>query len=227
MYPRLNPQGCNVTYRATNRAAYPQSPDFSLPEDQASRFEKVELRSSNLAYRGRSMNSRLAYETTNNKPASVLFPVKRHGLSLEEVRAAIRYQIRVPPPEQHDYHLDISWDDGRSWATFAKAEIPQDNEFSSGWLAGSAKRPNDATHDALVRATLYAGGHKTGLIDAQLYGICTPAEKIGPLQITYGWKENGELKTAEQKLPAGTKERSWKIPTGDKIRDEFVRMTAN
>jgi hypothetical protein len=226
MYPRLKPQGSTVTYRATNLTVLDQSPDLSLPEDQIKRFERLELRSNNLAYRGRSANSRLAYETTNNKPASVVFPVSYEGTSLAEVRAAIRYQVRVPPPEQHDYHLDVSWDDGKSWQTISKAEIPKDNEHSSGWLAGAAKEPKGATHSALVRVTLYAGGHKTGLMDVQLYGICRPAENIGPLQITYGWKENGELKTAEQKLPAGTKDQTWKVLTGEKIRDEFVRMTA-
>ncbi|WP_254508765.1 hypothetical protein [Anatilimnocola floriformis] len=227
IYPRLKPQGSTVNYRATNQAVLEQLPDFSLPEEETKRFERTEMRSSNLAYRGRGANSRLAYETTNNKPASVVFPVTYEGSSLEEVRAAIRYQVRVPPPEQHDYRLDVSWDDGQTWQTFAKAEIPKDNEFSSGWLAGSAKRPNKNSGKALVRVTLYAGGYKTGLIDAQLYGICRAAEKNGPLLITYGWRENGELKTAEQKLPAGVSEQTWKIATGAKIRDEFVRMTAN
>lgn len=228
IYPRLKPQGSMVTYRAENRFVSPQSPNFALPEESIQQFEKVEMRSSNLAYRGRSATSRLAYETTNNKPASVVFPVHRSGTSLEEVHAAIRYQVRVPPPEGYDYRLDISWDNGQTWTTFAKADIPKDNEFSSGWLAGTAAAPQakyKSVQEALVRATLYAGGHKTGLLDLQLYGVCSE-EKAGAVEVTYGWKENGELKTASQNLPAGTTEKKWTIPTGPKIRDEFVRISA-
>lgn len=233
IYPRLKPNGSTVAYRAQNRTELTRLPDFSLTETEVERFERVDLRSANLTYRGRSGNARLAYETTNNKPASVVFPMDGIGTSLLEVRAAIRYQVRVPPPDQHDYRLDVSWDDGKSWQTFAKAEISADNEHSSGWLAGAAKVPQppmkelpDNSRSALVRVTLYAGGHKTGLMDAQLYGISSTASP-GPLQITYGWKENGELKTAEQVLPAGTSDKTWKIATGEKIRDEFVRMSAN
>lgn len=60
----------------------------------------------------------------------------------------------------------------------------------------------------------------------QLYGIAR-TESSGPINVTYGWKEDGELKTAEQLLTARTAEKTWKIATGEKIRDEFVRMSAN
>jgi len=76
-----------------------------------------------------------------------------------------------------------------------------------------------------VRVTLYAGGHKTGLIDGELYGIYDAGES-GPLQVTYGWKENGQLKTHTEKVAAGAKEQKWTVPTGKSIRDEFVRIAA-
>lgn len=228
IYPRLNPNGSEITYRAAQRSVIPHSPNLGLPPEQleimSRAFERVDLRSPNLACRGRSATSRLAYETTNNKPASVVFPIKSPQ-PLTEVRAAIRYQVRVPPPERHDYHLDISTDDGKTWQTFAKAEIPQDNEHSNGWLAGSVDVPQANVTQALVRATLFADGHKTGLMDVQLYGIQRTNDP-GPLEVTYGWKENGQLKTHTEKVRGGGKEQKWKVPTGGAIRDEFVRMAA-
>ncbi len=224
MYPRLKPGGSEVTYVAANRGAVAIFPNFALPEHEVEAFEHVVHRTKNLAYRGRSAISRLAYETTNNKPAIVVFPVVSPQ-PLVEVRAAIRYQVRVPPPDEHDYRLDVSVDAGKTWQTFAKAEIPKDNEHSSGWLAGSADVSKANVKEALVRVTLYAGGHKTGLIDAQLYGI-HETERPGAVEVTYGWKENGELRTADQRLVAGVTEKTWQIDTGDKIRDEFVRMSA-
>jgi hypothetical protein len=229
VYPRLKSGGSEVSYQASNRGVVTLSPNFGLPEAQASKFEDVTRRSSNLTYRGRSANSRLAYETTNNKPASVVFPIKS-PLPLTEVRAAIRYQVRVPPPERHDYRLDVSTDDGKTWQTFAKAEIPKDNEHSNGWLAGSVDVSKGNTTQALVRATLFADGHKTGLMDAQLYGIyhqVYPTNETGPLEVTYGWKENGQLKTHVEKVGAGAEEQKWKVPTGTSIRDEFVRIAAD
>ncbi len=234
IYPRLKPSGSQVTYRARDRVAAAAIPNFGALETEVKQFEKVNLRSDNVAYRGRIADSRLAYQTTNNKAGSIVFQVPCNGgNTLAEVRAAIRYQVRVPPPAEHDYRLEISWDEGKNWQTFAKADIPADNEHSNGWLAGTIVPPHPMKRDpfsenwsALVRVNLYAGGHQTGLLDAQLYGIAN-CERSGPLQITYGWKENGELKTAELTLPAGTAEKTWKVPTGEKIRDEFVRMTAN
>lgn len=228
MYPRLKANGSEIAYRAENRFVVPRTPDLlpgdgGTPLDEA--FEHIAHRTPNLAYRGRSATSRLAYETTNNKPASTVFAVVA-AQPLVEVRAAIRYQVRVPPPAEHDYRMEVSTDLGKTWQTFAKAEIPTDNEHSNGWLAGSADVSQANVKEAWVRVTLYAGGHKTGLMNAQLYAIAH-TDAPGPLTITYGWKENGELKTAEQVLAAGTAEKTWMIATGETIRDEFVRMSAN
>lgn len=227
MYPRLKPSGSEIVYRAANRTVTPRTPSLTpgdgTPLDDS--FEHIAHRTSNLAYRGRSSTSRFAYETTNNKPASTVFAVTSPQ-PLVEVRAAIRYQVRVPPPAEHDYRMEVSTDLGKTWQAFAKAEIPPDNEHSNGWLAGSADVAKASVKEAWVRVTLYAGGHKTGLMDVQMYGIAR-TEEPGPINITYGWKEDGELKTAEQLLPAGTAEKTWQIPTGEKIRDEFVRMSAN
>ena len=232
IYPRLKSGGCTVQYRAANRAAVDASPNLFLDPSFIPEIEPNH--SVNLAWRDRT-KSRVAYQTTNNKPATVEFrvaslPHQRHRHPLQEICAAIRYQVRVPPPEKADYRLEISTDSRRTWQKMAVAEIPQDNEFSSGWLYGSFDISRDKQADkfdsAVVRATLYAGGHQTGLIEAQLYGI-QEMPRPGEVELTYGWKENGELKTASQRIPAGATEQSWKIATGEKIRDEFVRLSAN
>lgn len=225
MYPRLKPGGTVVHYRAASRAVIDATPN--LFADPTGIPERDAERSANLAFRDRTQ-SRVAFETTNNKPASIQFPVVSRQ-PLTEVRAAVRYQARVPPPEKSSYRLEISTDGGQTWRQMAEAKIPQDNEHSSGWLYGSADvRTGNSPgtfSTAAVRATLDAGGHKTGLIDARVYGI-HETSRPGEVELTYGWKENGELKTAARKLAAKTTEDTWSIETGDKLRDEFVRISA-
>jgi hypothetical protein len=224
IYPRLTPEGCEVAYRAASRAVLPVIPDFSLPEADINRYEEVQLRSPNISYTPRSEDNRLVYRTIDNKPGKLVFRLDASE-RLTEVRAAIRYQLRVPPPENCDYHLDISTDDGKTWRTFATADIPADNEHSSGWLAGTADVSADDVTEALVRVHLYAGGHQTGLIDARLYGVYRTPEP-GPLEITWGWQEDGQPRRHTETIAAGTTEATFEIPTGRNVRDEFVRMSA-
>ena len=137
----------------------------------------------------------------------------------------MRYQVRVPPPEKTDYRLEYSVDGGKNWMTMAVADIPADNEFSSGWLAGTADVSASGVREALVRLTLYGGGYQTGLIDAQFYGIyeTSPPQE---LQIEYGWKDrDGKLQTYDVTVPAGTEQKRFTVPTGKHITDEFVRMS--
>jgi hypothetical protein len=224
IYPRLKTGGSDVTYRAGRRAVVAVLPDFGLPESDVSAFEATSIRSDNVVYRGRSEKSRRAYETTNNKPGTVVFRIDSPR-RLNEVRAAVRYQLRVPPPTEHDYHLDVSTDNGESWRTFAKADIPDDNEFSSGWLSGKTAIKSDVK-TALVRFHMYAGGHRTGLIDAQFYGVYDIPSNQG-LTIEYGWLESNQLKRHKQTVSQGIFEQAFRVDTGSSIRDDFIRLAAD
>ena len=49
----------------------------------------------------------------------------------------------------------------------------------------------------------------------------------GPLQIEFGWKNGeGTLRTHSVDVPAGTSEKSFTVPTGPAVVDEFVRLSA-
>jgi len=226
VYPRLTSDGCRVTYRAGSCCVAANPCGLEDPEFAYSELEH--RRSPNVTYQGKSDANRLVFRTTDNKPGTIVFLVA--GLlsaseRLREVRAAIRYQVRVPPAEDCDYHLDISTDDGETWQTFASADIPADNEHSSGWLAGSVDVSEANVGTALVRVHMDGGGHRTGLIDARLYGIYrTPPP--GPLEITWGWDENGQPREHTELIPAGTRETTFTIPTGTDVTDRFVRMSA-
>ena len=224
IYPRLSTDGSDVTYRAGRRGVVAVLPDFGLPESRVSAFEEKSLRSANVVYRGRSEKSRRAYETTNNKPGTVVFRVDAPS-RLTEVRAAVRYQLRVPPPQEDDYHFDVSIDNGKTWRMFAKADIPVDNEFSSGWLYGTVKVNGD-TEAALVRFSMYAGGHRTGLIDAQFYGIYD-APSNQAVTVEYGWREANRLKCHTETVPRGIFQQTFRVGTGSSIRDEFIRLIAD
>jgi hypothetical protein len=186
--------------------------------------ETTELRSQNVTYEERNGAGRFAYRTNDNRTGRVTFHAHAPQ-PLVEVCAAVRYQVRVPPPEDAHYQIDVSTDGGATWQLLAVSDIPTDNEHSSGWLAGSVDVSAAIVKDALVEVQFYAGGHKTGLIDARLYGIYE-TEPAGPLTITYGWKENGQPRQHTERIAAGTNETTFTVLTGANIEDDFVRLAA-
>jgi hypothetical protein len=177
-----------------------------------------------VAYRGRSKDSRLAYEVKGNRPGEIVFRVASPK-PLVEITAAARYSVRSPSPEGCDFHLDVSTDGGRTWRRFAASEIPTDNEFSSGWVYGKADVASQKVQEALVRVHLYAGGYPTGLIDAEFFGVHDTASPQS-VELTYGWLEDGLTKTHRESIPAGAAEHRFRVPTGATLTDQFIRLAA-
>jgi hypothetical protein len=221
IYPRLTADGSQVSYQAASRAVVPVLPDLELPEQEQA-YEVQSMRSDNVRFASRTKKNRFAYQTTNNKPASIVFRVDAPR-RLVEVHAAVRYGIRVPPPAETDYRLEVSTDEGKTWQPMARAEIPTDNEYSSGWLAGETSLSTDVT-SALVRVTFYAGGYTTGIIEAELYGVYQ-SDLPGAVELTYGWNESGESRTHVERIKAGAQSHRFTVPTGANVQDEFVRMS--
>jgi hypothetical protein len=222
IYPRLKPGGSDVVYRAASRAVVPVLPSFGLPEMAAATWEKKSLRSPNVVYSPRTKDARFAYRTTDNKPGTVVFQIDSPS-DLTEVSAALRFGVRVPPPPDCDFHLDLSLDGGQSWSLLGEAKIPADNEYSSGWMYGR-RQVEPGVRTALVRATFYQGGHQAGLIEAQLYGLRQTAPPQA-LDLTYAWKEDGAVKQHTEQIAAGKNEQRFRVPTGAAISDEFVRLS--
>ena len=223
IYPRLTSDGSRVTYRSRPRAVVASWPEFLYPEDWIGKLEVASLRSANVAYRDPAAKTRTAYHTLDNRPGHVVFRVDAPR-PLLEVRAAVRYQLRVPPPSDANYRLEISTDQGKSWRKFAESDIPTDNEFSSGWLAGRVDVSAARVNSALVRATMYAGGHRTGLINGQFYGVHETSPP-GDVDIDFGWKDgSGRPHTHSVSVPEGTPSKSFTVPTGANITNDFVRI---
>lgn len=222
IYPRLNPGRSQVHYRAASRGVVAALPNFTLPETECDLFEEVSMRSKNVVYRGLGGDSRLAYETTDNRPAQIVFRLQS-ARPLREVRAAFRYGIRSPAPPGAEFSMEVSIDGGRTWKEMGRSDIPEDNEFSSGWLSGSADLGDSVATTALVRCNLYAGGYRTGLAQVQLYGIHETAPPQS-LELAYGWEEAGETKTWSTKIPAAVAERSFEFATGDQVVDRYIRI---
>jgi hypothetical protein len=228
IYPRLKPGGSTVHYRSGSRGVVASMPNFSLPEARCDTFEEVSMRSKNIAYRGladagSSGGSKLGYETIDNRPGQVVFRIESPR-PLREVRAAMRYAIRSPAPPGADFSMELSTDGGRTWKQMGRSEIPEDNEHSSGWLAGRAEVDDSGATAALVRCNLYAGGYRTGLYQVQLYGI-HESEPPQAMEIEYGWEEAGELKNWSTSVAAEVTEQTFEIATGAEIADRYIRMT--
>lgn len=213
-----------MVYRCASRGVAHVRPNFALPEEQLADVEVQRLRSANVEYIGRSHESRLAYRVRDNRPGQIVFRVAAPSL-LTEISAAARFSVRSPAPPSCDFHLDVSTDQGRSWRTFSKAEVPSDNEYSSGWVYGKAEITDASTREALVRVHLYAGGYATGLIDAEFFGV----HKTSPpqqLELTYGWRDGDRSITHRETIPAGAEKHAFYVATGEDLRDEFVRLVA-
>lgn len=222
IYPRLKPGGSRVTYRNGGRAVVPVLPRL---EDEAATvrdFEGRSLRSTNLDFAGRRPGQRSAYTVRGPQPAAVVFRVNS-PTSLVGLSAAARFQVRSPSPKGAQYGLSWSTDNGATWKPLGNVALPEDNEFSSGWVYGSV---NDMTGDArtaLVRVELYGGGSQTGLITAELYGLRKTAP-LRPATVTYGWTEDGKALEHTVRVPAGVNTATSLVPTGKAIRDRFVRI---
>ena len=224
MYPRLTESGCNVAFRTTSQGVVAVLPNFGLPESNVTAFEETALRSANVRYKPRSPDSRFAYQSTDRKPAHVVFKVAAPQ-RLTEVRAAVRYSLSVPPPAGMDFQLQISTDNGETWQTFATADIPTDNEFSSGWLYGKAELTQAGCRNALVRLHMHSPGRRVAVIDARLYGIHEVPPPTG-VTVEIGWQEQGEPKLFKKQFAAGMTSTTFRVPTSDDVKDEFVRITA-
>lgn len=222
IYPRLKPDRCSVTYRAASRAVVPMLPNFGAEESVVSEIEDRSHRSSNVSYSPRTLKSRVAYQLRSNQPGTVAWRVTVPS-PLLQVSAAARFTVRVPSPSDCDFHLDVSADGGNTWSPLGRAEIPRDNEYSSGWVYGMVDVSAKQSKQALIRAHLFAGGTQTGLIAAEAYGIhrTAPPQKA---RLTFGWQEAGTHKTHVEEIPDGTQEKKLHILTGKEITDDFVRI---
>lgn len=223
IYPRLKPGGGEVTYRVASRGVVALSPNFSLPQSQCEKFEEISMRSPNLIYKGLSNGSIRAYETTNNQPAHLVLRLEQLAKPIRELRAAIQYGLRSPTPDGAKFSLEVSTDQGQSWSQFAESEIADDNEFSSGWLAGKTEVNPTPGNPILVRINLYAGGYTTGLLQAHLYGVYE-TDPPQSAELTFGWKENGTSKTWSKVVNNTIDNQTFQIATGEKIVDDFVRI---
>lgn len=222
IYPRLKPSGSHVTYHVADRAAITLKPNLTLPAEQLAGVEVQPLRSANLKYVPKERPDSKAFVTTDNKPAQVVFRLTSPRRLLQ-VDAAAKIALRVPLPPQTDYRLELSTDDGQTWRPVAQADLPPDNEYSSGWMSGSLDVSADNVTSVLIRAHLYQGGYTAGLYDFAAYGIYETPQPQG-VKITYGWHERNRLQEFGQTIPAGVKTYEFDVPTGAEIKDAFVTI---
>lgn len=224
IYPRLKPGGSQVTYRTAGRAVVPVLPRF---EDEAATvrdYEDREQRSSTMEFRGRRPGQREAYAVRGRETGSLVFridsPTELVGLS-----AAVRYFVGSPTTAGAQYSLSWSIDGGQSWHAFGRVTLPPDNEYSSGWVYGSAEKlAAGESRSALVRVELNGGVHPTGLITAEMYGLRKTAAPLAAT-VTYGWIEDGKPREHAFQVPAGAVSATGHIPTGKVIKDHFVRIS--
>lgn len=222
IYPKLQQNGSTVLYRATSQSVLPILPNLGGPETDFASMEVRSMRSANVTYQARNGDQPGAFQTKNNKPGTIVFRLDSTE-PIIEISAAGKFRVRVPPPEPCDFHWDYSLDGGKAWILFGKAEVPADNEHSSGWMSGKKEISGSTAKSVLIRATIYAGGYLTSLTQVQIYGV-KKAGSPSALKITYSWKENSKIRSHSETIPAGRESHSFRVPTGSRIEDHSVKM---
>jgi hypothetical protein len=163
------------------------------------------------------------YTVQDNKPAVVVYKVTA-PTQLLQVSAAAQVTVPIPPPaEGCDFHIDVSTDGGKHWQLLGRADIPSDHELSSAWIYGQRNIAAANTRSALVRVCFHAGGYALGLKSLELYRVRATALPQA-LTLTYAWKEGAVLKTHRERIPPGTRERTFDVPTGAALVDDYVRL---
>lgn len=225
IYPRLKPDGSTVTFRTTGKSVVPIVPRMEQEAATVNVFEERSLRSPNLDFVGRSPDQRAAYTIRGPKPASVVFRVNS-ATRLTAVSAAARFSARSPSPPGTEFGLSWSTDQGKTWQRFASIALPEDNEFSSGWVSGQTPDLPGDVRSALVRVELNGGGRSASLLALELYGIRqTASPRASPVTVTYGWSEGQKDLEHTFTIPAGTLTATSQVPTGKTIRDRFIRIS--
>jgi hypothetical protein len=218
--PRVKPNGTEVIYRARPRAVTARVPNWAPGDSAAARAEVESSRSPNLRFVGRTASQRVAYQIAGPKPAHAVFELTS-ATPLVRVAAALRFQIRSPTAPGSSVTLELSEDEGRTWRQFAAADLPVDNEFSSGWVGGDTPLSASKVSRAHVRVRLFGGGYPVGLIRAELYGV-RDADHGGETTIRWRWKENGMPREHVEKIPVGGSEHRFQLPTGPNVTDDAV-----
>ncbi|QDU95886.1 hypothetical protein [Lignipirellula cremea] len=224
MYPQLQADGSQVTYRCASRGVVAVRPNFARSEATIAQVEAVALRSKNMVFKGSQVLRDMAYQTTDNKPGVVVFQVDSPGM-LRQVTAAANFKVRSPTPSGTDFKLEVSTDGGKSWRPLGKAELPTDNDYSNGWMYGSADVSDADVRSALVKVQVYQGGYSTGLFDVRLYGLYQTNVPQATI-VSFGWKEGAQSKTHTEQIPAGAETHTFTVPTGKAIVNDFVRIEA-
>lgn len=222
IYPRLKPGGSTVTFRSAGRAVVPVLPRLEDETATIQNFEDRARRSANLDFVGRRPGQRAAYIVRGPQPASVVFRIDSPA-TLVGLSAAARFTVRSPSPPGAEYGLQWSVDNGATWHRLGQVTLPADNEFSSGWVYGQADGIAGDMRSALIRVDLNGGGYQTGLITAELYGLRKTGSPAAAT-VTYGWMEGGRMREHSFQVPAGMTTATSHVPTGQTIRDRFVRI---
>lgn len=225
MYPRLSPNESRIEYRSGQRGAAVVAPNFGLGEESLAEIEVASMRSPNLKYVGQKQVNDKAFVTTDNRPAHVVFRLESPE-NLQRVNAAAKVALRVPAPPTSDFRLEVSTDEGASWRLMSQADIPSDNDYSSAWMYGSTDVSAANVKSVLIRAHVYQGGYSTGLYNFEAYGVYQTSESQ-PVNVVYGWKEDGVAKKFRQDIPAGATSFEFTVPTGESIVDDFVTISAD
>lgn len=222
IYPRLKPNGSTVTYQVGNRAVVPVLPRFEEEASTVRDYEQTSRRSTNVVFNGRRPGQRLAYSVQGTHTATVCFRVKS-PTPLVGLSAAARYSITSPSPAGAQYALSHSLDGGMTWYSLGRVTLPDDNEFSSGWVYGQADGLQGDSREALIQLELNGAGGQTGLITTELYGLRKTATPSAAT-VTYGWHEDGRDREHSFQVAAGATRATSRVATGKIIRDRFVRI---
>jgi hypothetical protein len=197
-FPHLTSNGCTITFEAGERAVLSAGPNLRQAQPRLVEGE----------FGGSQVTLELA------APA---------GCRLLEIHAAAHVGSGNPPRPDIEYHLECSFDDGKTWQSMLTSNHiprqgvePEDFWSQSVWW-GSRRVPQDENPDkALVRARNSAGRK---VMRAEAHAVYhQPGNEA---QVTFSWSDNQGRHEMSQRMRHGEQ---WELPTGADVQTHWVSI---
>jgi MYXO-CTERM domain-containing protein len=230
VYPDLKDGQAQVKYSAGNAGALDLSPDLwtaAAAESTTGYVQRTGLTNLNAVYFGNG--STFAYE--GSQTGSVLYKVTlppqlaANGAKLKEIFAAANFSVGLPPSPGTFGQIEVAASDAGPWTPIGRADVPMDDELSSGWVYGSSGAAALGASTAFVRYSSNNGGRPPRLRFLRLYATYSVPAPSTPVLVTYVWN-NGADRMDAHMVAAGAANDAWTIQTGTGVKQRKVVIQA-
>jgi hypothetical protein len=156
--------------------------------------------------------------------------LESEGFRLYEVKApgAIRRVAgvaRANGPGFGPWSVEFSLDGGKTWTAGLKdLKVSKEESDWGGGHHAYAWAQMEFPENKNAKAVLVRFG-QGNIVHCQVFATYE-CRNTSPLEVTYGWREDGEPKKSAHRIKAGQAKDTWTVPTGSSVQAQWVRFAA-